>query len=217
MTEFDGGLQVHATRKGWPTQSSTAACGLLIRLAAALGADKGRDPGDLLDELERVPDLMDTTAADLDQPVAAIAEKMAPATIALFTGLGPNFAAAAFGAAKVKELSPIHAVAVPLEEMHHYRIPKRGDPVFIIATDPAARERALDTALVARHIGARAVAVLAASDPEIEAEVAYVLRVPAVAPALAPLISSVPLHLFAYHFAKARFAQDLGYPGGGVR
>jgi hypothetical protein len=30
---------------------------------------------------------------------------------------------------------------------------------------------------------------------------------------VAPLLYSVPLHLFAYHFAEARFAADLGYPG----
>ena len=31
--------------------------------------------------------------------------------------------------------------------------------------------------------------------------------------ALAPLVYSVPIHLFAYHFAEARFARNLGYPG----
>jgi glucosamine--fructose-6-phosphate aminotransferase (isomerizing) len=213
---FDASLLVHATRKGWPTQSSTAACALLVRFAAALGERRGRDTGPLLAELERVPDLMDALAGELDGTMAATAERLAPARIALFAGLGPNFGAAAFGAAKVKELSPIHAIAAPLEEMHHYRIPKAGDPVIIVATDPAARERALDTALVARHVGARAVAVLSGPDPDIEAHADHVVRVPAVAPALAAFVSSVPLHLLAYHFAKARFARGLGYEGGGA-
>lgn len=216
MSDFDACLQVHATRKGWPTQSSTAACALLVRLAAALAESRGRDPGPLLAELERVPDLMDSVAADLDGPVAAIAERLAPARIALFAGLGPNFGAAAFGAAKLRELSPIHAVAAPLEEMHHYRLPKAGDPVIIVATDPAARERALDTALVAHHVGACSVAILSGPDADIEAHVDHVLHVPAVAPALAGFVSAVPLHLLAYHFAKARFARGLGYEGGGA-
>ena len=71
---------------------------------------------------------------------------------------------------------------------------------------PAARERALDTALVAAAIGAHAVAVLSRPDADIAAHARHVLLVPDVTPALAPLLSSVPLHLFAYHFAKARFA-----------
>ena len=208
VSRFDAGLIVHATRKGWPTQSSSAAAALLGRLAAAVAEE--RRPGSArayLDALAQVPALMDETAARLDHEVAALAERLADASLVLFAGLGPNFASACFGAAKVRELSPIHAIAFPLEEMHHYRLPKRGDPVFIVATDPPARERALDTALVATAVGAHAVAVLCRPDPDIAAHATHVLMVPETPAALAPLLASVPLHLFAYHFAKARFAR----------
>lgn len=212
---FDAGLRVHATRKGWPTQSSTAAVALLARLGAAVAEALCRSgAAALIRDLDRMPALMDETAAALDPELAAVAERLAPASLVLFTGLGPNFAAAAFGAAKVRELSPVHALAVPLEEMHHYRIPKRGDPLFIVATDPASRERALDTALVAEAVSARTVAILARPDPDIAARADQVLLVPEARPALTPLLSTIPLHLFAYHFAKARFALGLGDPGG---
>jgi glucosamine--fructose-6-phosphate aminotransferase (isomerizing) len=214
LTRFDAGLLVHATRKGWPTQASTAALALLVRLAASLAEAKGTDASGLADELAALPGLMDHVLAGLDRPVAALAERLAPAALWLFTGLGPNFAAASFGAAKIRELSPVHALAIPLEEMHHYRLPKRGDPLVIVATDAASRERALDTALVGEAVGARMVAVLSAPDPEIGRRVDETLLVPACAPALAPLLSSLPLHLLAYHFAMARFARGLGYPGG---
>ena len=197
LTRFDAGLVVHATRKGWPTQSSNAAIALLGHLAGAVAEERLAGSG--LAYLDML--------ADVDAQAALIAGQLAHASLVLFAGLGPNFASACFGAAKVRELSPVHAMALPLEEMHHYRLPKQGDPVFIIATDPPARERALDTALVAAAVSAHAVAVLSRPDPDIAAHAGHVLMVPDVPAALAPMLASVPLHLFAYHFAKARFAR----------
>ena len=113
----------------------------------------------------------------------------------------------------MKELSPIHAVAMPLEEYHHYRAQKAGDPLFLVATDRASYARALDTALVSEKVGGRTVAIVADEMPEIARRVEATITVPQVRPMLAPLVATIPLHLFAYHFAKARFARRLGYPG----
>jgi glucosamine--fructose-6-phosphate aminotransferase (isomerizing) len=213
LTAFDAGLVVHATRKGWPTQSSTATMALLAGLAIAVAQARGRDAAGLGAELDRLPTMVDRVATELDPAMAAIGADFAAARLLLFAGLGPNAAAAAFGAAKIRELSPIHALALPLEEMHHYRAQKRGDPLFLVATDPASRERALDTVLVGAARGGRTVALLARPDPEISAHAERTLLLPEVCPALAALVASIPLHLFAYHFAKARDALGLGYPG----
>jgi glutamine---fructose-6-phosphate transaminase (isomerizing) len=208
LTEFDAGLVVRATRKGWPTQSSTATMALLMRLAERLAdtdeaAAFGRD-------LDATAAMMDQLALKLDPVMAPIAADLAAARLILFAGLGPNLATAAFGAAKIKELSPIHAIAVPLEEYHHYRTQKAGEPLFLVATDPLSYERALDTVLVSEKVGARTVAVVASNCPEIEKRACAVVRVPPVRPELAALVASIPLHLFAYHFAKARDAIGLG-------
>jgi glucosamine--fructose-6-phosphate aminotransferase (isomerizing) len=100
---------------------------------------------------------------------------------------------------------------MPLEEYHHYRSQKRGDPLFLVAPDAASRERALDTALVGQAVGGRTVALAPEGESEIAARAWRVLRLPAISPELAPMVYSVPLHLFAYHFAEARFARGLGY------
>jgi glucosamine--fructose-6-phosphate aminotransferase (isomerizing) len=216
LARYDGGMVVHATRRGWPTQSSTSAIGLLLAFAAALGARLGARAAaaaTLRDDLSRIGAAMDALARAADADARRAAEDMAAARLILFAGAGPHFAAAAFGAAKVKELSPIHAVALPLEEYHHYRSQKAGDPLFLVAPDAASRERALDTALVSAHCGGRTVALLPGPDPEIETRVGTTWRLPAVPAATAPLLYAVPLHLFAYHFAEARFARNLGYPG----
>jgi glucosamine--fructose-6-phosphate aminotransferase (isomerizing) len=214
LTQFDAGLIVHATRKGWPTQSTSATMALITALGAELRTDTGdatmRDA--IKAELSRLPDTMDRLCHDLDTQMRRVAERFAASGLMLFAGLGPNFAAAAIGAAKVRELSPIHAYAIPLEEYHHYRSQKAGDPLFLLATDPASAERALDTALVGEAVGGRIVAVLSEAAPDIEARVEEVVRIPATLPALTALLSIVPLHLFAYHFAKARAALQLGAP-----
>ncbi len=210
LQAFDGALVVHATRKGWPTQSSTATMALLIDLACAVAPNAGATRESLVRGLDDIPALIDGVAATLDAQMATLAQDLAPVGIILFTGLGPNLATAAFGAAKVKELSPIHAFALPLEEYHHYRSQKRGDPIFVVATDPASRARALDTLLVSRVVGGHGIAILAGEDGELAGVSDHVVTVPTVPSSLAALVASVPLHLFAYHFAMARFARGLG-------
>jgi glucosamine--fructose-6-phosphate aminotransferase (isomerizing) len=199
LQKFDSGLLVHATRRGWPTQSSTAAAALLLAIGAAFAN------ADLLGAL---PTLTDATLAMLDAPMAAIAQRWAPAREFFLTGAGPYLGAAAIGAAKLRELSPIHAHAMPLEEIHHYRLPKAGDHLVILAPDAESRERAFDTALVAHAVGARTVALLGAPDPELEALVEAAVLLPESPLDTRPILACLPLHLFAWHFALARDAHD---------
>ena len=209
LGQFDGGLLVHAKRRGWPTQSTNATMALLIALAQQLS------PGALADETGRrmaalVP-MLDALSSKLDATMKNIAGEICAAQLVLFAGLGPNLAAAHMGAAKVKELSPIHALALPLEEYHHYRTQKQDDPLFLVATDAASAERALDTALVSQSRGGYTVALISAPSPDIAARVQHVVTLPPVDAALCAFVASVPLHLMAYHFAKARDAMGLGY------
>ena len=142
----------------------------------------------------------------------ALGKELARADIVLLAGAGPHFAPAAFGAAKLKELAPIHAIAFPLEEYHHYRTQKAGDPMFLIAPDEASHQRALETAIVARGVGGHTIALLPEGETAISEQVAHAWHLPAVRIELAPLLYSVPLHLFSYHVTKARDALGLGAP-----
>lgn len=204
-TACDVSLMVRATRRGWPTQATSATMALLVQIAARV-ADDSRAA--LLDDLAG---LIDAQIAGLDDGCRTLARRIAPANLVLTTGLGPNFAAAGIGAAKIRELSPIHAFALPLEEVHHYRSFKQGDPVIVIATDPAAGERALDTVLVAQDAGAPVIALLSRPAPHIEARAAC-LHLPEVPAGFEPLVSIPPLHLLAYHLAVIRAEMGLGAP-----
>lgn len=201
----DVSLMGRATRRGWPTQATSATMALLVEIAARVGGDSRAA---LIDEL---PGVIDAQIAGQDVRCQIPARRLAPAGLVLTTGLGPNFAAASIGAAKIRELSPIHAFALPLEEVHHYRSFKAGDPVIVVATDSLAEERALDTVLVAQEAGGPVVAILSQPAPEIEAR-ADCLHLPPVPKGFEPLVSIAPLHLLAYHLAVARAELGLGAP-----
>jgi glucosamine--fructose-6-phosphate aminotransferase (isomerizing) len=208
--EFDAALPVMASRKGWPTQSSTAAIALLGALAVALAQRQGHGAATLASALASLPEALDGVLAALDADAQAASEHLAAVPMVLFTGSGPDFAAACFGAAKVRELCPIHAFALPLEEMHHYRLPKAGDGVVILSTSAASRERALDTAIVARAEDARVVALLAGQDPDIAGLSDSALVSGAIGGPFAAALASAPLHALAYHLALRRDALKLG-------
>ncbi len=215
LTGFDAALVVRATRRGWPTQSSTAAIALLVAAAAAVARRRAAPaPLAVLEQaLSGLPGLVDRVTAEAAAPMAEMAARLCSARTVLFTGSGAGFAAAAIGAAKLRELGPIHASASPLEEMHHYRAQKEGDPLVLLAPDAASRERALDTALVSAAVGGRTIALLGAEDAEIAALVESAIALPPVHPLLAAIVFAVPLHLFAHGFAVGRAACGLGYPG----
>ena len=212
MEEFPGALHIRATRGGWPTQSSTAAMALKLALAVSVGEAKGRNVAALSAALDALPAQVDAVAQAFYEPARALGERLARADLILLCGAGPHVAPAAFGAAKLKELAPIHAYAFPLEEYHHYRTQKAGDPMFLVAPDAASHARALETAIMSRGSDGFCIALVPEGETEI-AEVADVAwRLPRVPDETAPIVYSVPLHLFGYHVTMARDALGLGAP-----
>jgi glucosamine--fructose-6-phosphate aminotransferase (isomerizing) len=211
--QFDGALIVEASRKGWPTQSSTAAIALLASLAAraATGPEPTRAVATALETLPNATDeAMGHAFEAMRKPAAAIADR----PLVLFAGAGPDHAVAAFGAAKLRELSSVHAMALPLEEMHHYRLPKEGDAVVIAATVPEARERALDTAVTARDSSVPTIAILSRPDPQIAALVDHIVLIEQATGPLGVVPAMTAVHALAYHAALARSAAGLNGPFG---
>lgn len=211
MREAELTLTIHAERKGWPTQASTAALALLLSLALARGRpDK---PAARIDQLSvalgDIPDQVATTIAIHEPAIAALAGAVADRSMFLFSGGGPSFACAFFGAAKVKECSADHAMAIPLEEYHHYPSVRPGDPLFLIAPNGLSIPRARDTAEAAMRAGARVCVVAAADNASFDGHATEIIRLPPMIERLSPLVYTVPSQLFAYHLAvrKATLAE----------
>jgi glucosamine 6-phosphate synthetase-like amidotransferase/phosphosugar isomerase protein len=200
-------LVLDATRIGWPTQSSTAPLGLLLRLAGLVGAARGV-PGSapLLAELDTVPDLMARTIAIADLVIAAQAADEAAGRMYLFAGAGPSFAAAVVGAAKAKECTPDHALAIQLEEFHHYNSQKAGEPLWMFAPSGRSVERGVDTIAEARRLGGHVHAITTEREAAFDGLAGSVLGLPAISEQLSPLLYFLPAQLIGYHLAMAKFA-----------
>jgi glucosamine--fructose-6-phosphate aminotransferase (isomerizing) len=217
--ESNHALLVDATRVGWPTQSSTAALGLLLRLAGLVGRNRGAAGADaLLAELDALPALMATALGVSDPVVAEVAEREAGRHMYLFSGAGPNWASAVVGAAKVKECSPDHALAVQLEEYHHYNSQKAGEPLWLFVPSGPSIGRGVDTAREARRFGGQVYVATTQGESRFDGLADVVLRLPDVAEALSPLLYLLPAQLMGYHVAMAKFAaaraRNTARPGG---
>ena len=206
MARSDLALLVHAERKGWPTQSSTAALAVLCRLGVEIGRRRGVASADALGgALDDLPRMMAEILRDMDRPVAAIAAREAAQPIYLFAGGGPAYAAAVFGATKMKECSPDHAMAIPLEEFHHYPSLNPGAPLFVLAPCGPSVARARDTAEEGRRWRGRITAVVTEDEDALDAASDTVLRLPPSPEPLAAFTFTLPLQLFAYHVAMEKF------------
>jgi glucosamine 6-phosphate synthetase-like amidotransferase/phosphosugar isomerase protein len=186
---------------------------LKVALGIAVAKAQGREivPG-LVAALERLPETVDAVAQSFFEPARAVAQKLARADFIMLTGAGPHYAPAAFGAAKLKELAPIHAASFPLEEYHHYRTQKAGDPMFLIAADAQSHARALETAIMSKGCDGLCIALVPEGETDIAGVADVTWHLPQVHAHLAPIVYSVPLHLFGYHAAVERDALGLGAP-----
>jgi glucosamine--fructose-6-phosphate aminotransferase (isomerizing) len=206
MQEATHGLQIHASRRGWPTQSSTAAMALLCLLAVRMGMHRGMTAAqELAQSLETVPDAMQAVLTGCDPIIQEVARLEAPRPIYLYTGGGPAYAAALFGATKMKECSPDHAMAIPLEEFHHYNSQKAGDPLFVLAPSGPSVARARDTAEEGKRWRGRIYAIVTENEAALNACSDRVIRLPALPECLAAFLFTLPLQLFAYHTALEKF------------
>ncbi|WP_052952798.1 SIS domain-containing protein [Devosia psychrophila] len=208
MVESDHQLTIHATRKGWPTQASTAAIALLCQFALDVAKASGRAPSrvaTLQAALDAIPDQIAEVITTHNAAIAEIAAREAARTVYLYAAGGPSYAAAMFGTAKVKECTPDHGIAIPLEEFHHYNSQKAGDPLFLIAPAGPSVPRARDTAHEGKRWGGQVYAVVTGDEDMLDTHADVTLRLPAVPEVLSALVYTIPVQLFAYHVAMAKF------------
>jgi len=125
---------------------------------------------------------------------------------ALFLGRGANFPIALEGALKLKEISYIHAEAMPAAEMKHGPIAliDRDMPVVFIAVNGKSYEKILGNIEEVKARGGRIIAVANSGNSALAGIVDEAVFVPKAPELLQPIIDVVPLQLFAYYVAEKR-------------
>ncbi len=188
------------------TKAFTTQLAALLLLTMVLAKLRGRLPRErereLLDALRSLPDAL-SGALRKEPEVGAWAAKFAQCKSALFLGRGIHWPIAMEGALKLKEISYLHAEAYAAGELKHgpLALVDRRMPVIAIAPKDALFEKLKSNLHEVRARGGE-LHVLADQDAHItEADGVHVIRLPACAGVLSPIVHTVPLQLLAYHTA----------------
>ncbi|MGC4934184.1 glutamine--fructose-6-phosphate transaminase (isomerizing) [Gordonia sp. DT30] len=180
-----------------------------LALAQARGtkyADEvGREFAAMEQMIEAVRDVLGTM-----EPVRELAHSLAHHNTVLFIGRHVGYPVALEGALKLKELAYMHAEGFAAGELKHGPIAliEDGVPVIVIMPSPDGRA-VLHSKMVSniREIQARGAVtiVIAEDDDESARSVAdHFIPIPKTPTLLQPLVSTVPLQVFAASVAQAR-------------
>ncbi|MDD2585730.1 MAG: glutamine--fructose-6-phosphate transaminase (isomerizing) [Syntrophomonadaceae bacterium] len=151
-------------------------------------------------------DLNIETALGQEPRIKKIAQRYYQVENTFFLGRGFDAAVAMEGALKLKETSYIHAEAYPTGELKHGPIAliTEGVPVLTAITQESLVERSISNL---KEIKARGGVIIAVCTENLKEECQVcdeIIPIPAVNPILTPIVTVVPLQLFAYYMAVTR-------------
>ncbi len=197
------------------TKAFTTQLAVLYLLAAKLRASRGLAPVLSPEErlaLAHLPKALGAALA-LEPEIEELARRYQHARDFLFLGRGLHYPVALEGALKLKEISYIHAEGYPAGEMKHGPIALVDEnlPVVVLAPHDAWREKTLSNLREVKSRDGIAIVLGTRPDEEVASIADHVVLVPETIPELQPILSVVPLQMFAYHVA-VRLGCDVDQP-----
>ncbi|HEV2419361.1 MAG TPA: glutamine--fructose-6-phosphate transaminase (isomerizing) [Terriglobia bacterium] len=208
--ETDAGVYSHAGIEIGvaSTKSFISQMTLLILMALLLG--RGRDlsyeEGErLLRGLEEAPDQIREVLKQNDR-IRELAQSYCQATHFLYIGRKYQYPVALEGALKLKEISYIHAEGYAAGEMKHGPIAliDPSFPTMALAPDDSSYAKIISNVQEIRARGGPVLAVTTEGNVKLRPLVDHMIEVPSSHSILMPLLTVVPLQLFAYHCAVLR-------------
>jgi glucosamine--fructose-6-phosphate aminotransferase (isomerizing) len=189
------------------TKAFTTQLAALALFSLELARIKGVDPETYLDgvkQLEHLPVLIGE-ALKLDGQVRALANNFASKQHALFLGRGTHWPVAMEGALKLKEISYIHAEAYAAGELKHgpLALVDKDMPVIAVAPNDALLDKLKSNM---EEVRARGGELYLFADETVAHGMTgdHVVSMPATGIIAAPIVSTIPLQLLAYHIAVLR-------------
>ncbi|MFC5434047.1 glutamine--fructose-6-phosphate transaminase (isomerizing) [Microbacterium suwonense] len=195
------------------TKAFSAQITALLLLGLHMGRVRGTLASDALEataELQALPEKVAQVLAEETEHVSQLAGWMADTRSVLFLGRHVGYPIALEGALKLKEISYIHAEGFAAGELKHGPIAliEPGQPVFVLV--PSPRHSALIHSKVVSNIqeirarGARVIVVAEEGDAAVLPYADEVIRIPLASPLFEPILSVVPLQIFAMALATAK-------------
>ena len=218
--EANGVLYTHAgpevavaSTKAFTTQ--IVGCLLLgLYLAQVRGRMYASECEDILRRLQQVPDAIEQVLA-LEGEIRELATRYRDVDYTMFIARHAGLPIAYEGALKLKEISYRHAEAFPAGEMKHGPIALIEPGSLVVALAPAGHVFAKMVSNI-QEVKARGAAVLAigtdGSTADLKEHADHVVTLPESPTELAgPILSVIPLQLFAYYVATLR-GEDVDQP-----
>ncbi|MEU8340555.1 glutamine--fructose-6-phosphate transaminase (isomerizing) [Spirillospora sp. NPDC048832] len=219
--ECDGVLYTHAgpeiavaSTKAFLTQL-VAVYLIALYLAQVRGTKWGDEVFAMVQLLERMPEKVDKVLETME-PVRELARSLSGEHCVLFLGRHVGFPVALEGALKLKELAYMHAEGFAAGELKHGPIALIEENLPVVVVVPPRARDVLHDKIVSniqeiRARGARTIVIAEEGDESVEPYADTLIRVPAVPTLLQPLVTTVPLQVFACELATAK-GHDVDQP-----
>ncbi|GAB4099277.1 glutamine--fructose-6-phosphate transaminase (isomerizing) [Sinomonas halotolerans] len=187
----------------------TAAYLLGLYLAQLRGNIFSGQIKDVLADLNKIPEKIQKVL-DSAEELRELARSMKDEKSVLFLGRHVGYPVALEGALKLKEIAYIHAEGFAAGELKHGPIAliDEGQPVFVVVPSPRGRD-SLHSKVVSniqeiRARGARTLVIAEEGDEAVRDYAEHVFYVPETPVLLMPLLTTVPLQIFAAELASAK-------------
>ena len=160
-------------------------------------------------ELEAMPDLVSRVLTCME-PVAELAHRFASSSTVLFLGRHVGYPVALEGALKLKELAYMHAEGFAAGELKHGPIALIDDGLPVIVVMPSPKNAAMLHSKLMSNIreiqarGAVTIVIAEEGDDTVRPYADHLIEIPAVSTLFQPLLSTIPLQVFAAEVARAR-------------
>ncbi len=180
-----------------------------LALAQARGTKYPDEVAREFAELEAMPKLVERVLATAPQ-VREIARQFAHQSTVLFLGRHVGYPVALEGALKLKELAYMHAEGFAAGELKHGPIAliEEGLPVIVVMPSPKGRavlhSKLLSNIREIQARGARTIVIAEEGDDTVRPFADHLIEIPAASTLYQPLLSTVPLQVFAAEVAQAR-------------
>jgi glutamine---fructose-6-phosphate transaminase (isomerizing) len=206
--ESDGGIYVHsgleiavASTKAFTSQlTSLFLFAILMGRMRDMSLHRGKE---LVAQLEKIPDKVQEILSNSGQ-IQDLAKKYSRMNNFLFLGRGISYPVALEGALKLKEVSYLHSDGIPAGEIKHGPIAliDPETPVVFIAPKDHLYEKIVSNIEEVRARGGKILVITDIEDAKMKQLADDVIIVPKTDTILTPLLTVIPLQLFAYHIAK---------------
>ncbi len=166
----------------------------------------------IISELIKIPQMVEIILLK-DPEIVKLSEEFYKYNNFLYLGRGFNYPIALEGALKLKEISYLHAEGYPAGEMKHGPIAllDKNFPVVVIAPRDKVYPKIINNIKEVKARDSLVLAIASVGDREIGQIVDRAFYIPRTLDIFYPLLTVIPLQLFAYHIAD-KLGRDIDKP-----